>query len=239
MKRFFVAFALVAFCSSSVYAGLLPGGRDHWPKYSLLKMVETCDLVVTGEVTHMNAVFRPGIQTDVTIDVETVVKGELDEGATTVVCTIIGGDGVNPATGERESMRMTPEAQFEIGEDVVVFLRIKDNRTGLPYPAGGYYVWRAHYGKRPVEDNKMTMMYPVIDDPDDWKSVEMPVDMAMKLGKASLRDRDAAVLLENRIKALVRSSVTGRVTLSTSLIDELKRDAQGILDRPKPTKTTK
>ena len=68
--------------------------------------------MVTCEVTSMVAVFRPGITTDVTIDIEDVIKGTPNAGADTVRFTQIGGDGVDPATGERVAMHMGPASRF-------------------------------------------------------------------------------------------------------------------------------
>ena len=224
MKGFFVAVALFALCVSSVYAGTIPSGRDAWPNYTLLKMVEDCDLVVTGEVTSMVAVFRPGITTDVTINIEDVIKGTPNAGADTVRFTQIGGDGVDPATGERVAMHMGPQADFEVGEDVLVFLNQKDETIGLNYPAGGY-------GKRKIEDNKTTILYPAIDDADEAKLVEMPVDLAVKLGKASLKDKESAQALEGQIKTLVWDNTDTKVILSESLVEKLINESQKILDK--------
>ena len=237
MKRFLAAFALFMFCIATACFASMHGRRDIWPQYTLLKMVEDHDLVVTGEVTSMVPAFGKGMQTDVSIDVETVVKGELGAGETTVTCTILGGDGVNPATGERVILNVTPEAEFEVGENIMLFLRVKDDSIGLPHPDGGYYVAHSGYGKRPVEDEMTAFLYTVIDDADDAKGVELPLDGAVKLGKASVKD--AAVLLEDRIKARVGSNATDLISLSSSLVDDLKRDAQRIIDKPERPKTTK
>ena len=54
-----------------------------------------------------------------------------------------------------------------------------------------------------------------------------------------MKDKDAAVLLEDRIEARVGSNATGLISLSSSLVDDLKRDAQRIIDKPERPKTTK
>ena len=238
MAKCFVTFALFAVCIPSVCAHMLVSSSVLWRKYTLLQMVEDCDVVVTGEVTSMVSVFRQCTQTDVTIAIDNVIKGDIG-GDSSVTCVIIGGDAVNPATGEREVLTLTPEAKFEVGEDVMVFLRAKGDHIGLPYPDGHYYVVHSGYGKRPVKDDKAVFMYPATDDPEEGQAVEFPIDLAVKLGKAGEKDKAAAALLEDRIKALVRVDETGAISLSAALTDDIKRGAQAIIDRPKEAKTPK
>ena len=57
LPRFFVPIALLLFCVSSVCAGSIAGGRDAWPKYTLLGLLADCDLVVTGKVWRMTPFF--------------------------------------------------------------------------------------------------------------------------------------------------------------------------------------
>ena len=58
----------------------------------------------------------------------------------------------------------------------------------------------------------------------------MPVDLAVVVGKAAVKDKDATLLLESNIKLAIRGQ-TGLATLSQTLIDRLMEEAEEIVDR--------
>ena len=239
LPRFFVPIALLLFCVSSVCAGSIAGGRDAWPKYTLLGLLADCDLVVTGKVWRMTPVFRRTITTDVMLDVEEIIKGKPNGENRDVVFTQIGGKGIDPETGEGVHMHMSPQADFEIGERVMLFLQRKDDTTGLPYPEGGYYVPHGGMGKWPIKRGKTRMLYPVYDDPDDAKLVGVPIALAVRLAKAWMKDREAAHVLDDRIRSQVLAESPYTVKLSTCQIAKLLYDAKKILDGPAPPKPSK
>ena len=74
----------------------------------------------------------------------------------------------------------------------------------------------------------MTFTYDKTDD--TFRGVEYPLDLASKLGKALVEDKDAGVRIEREIKLLVRGSGNEKLVLSGVLTDRLKRKAQSILD---------
>lgn len=101
MKRLVVVLALFVFCLSSALASTM-FSQSHINEYfSITKMVDACDLVVTGKVVAMDYVARRGVMydggnlltTDISIAVDTVVKGEPNAGDKLVKFMIEGGRG--------------------------------------------------------------------------------------------------------------------------------------------------
>lgn len=249
MKGLIAAFVLIAFCVFGTSYGSMPGDPEYNENYALLKMVEDCDLVVTGRVRSIDYVVRQNVwpdgggslTTDITVSVDQVLKGTPNAGEDTVKFMILGGRGVNPRTGKRMRMVVSNRPEFAVDEELLVFLKQGDKDDpgsfSRNFPHSRYRVYTGTYGKRAIENGNVTMMYGDIDNP--LKLVDMPVELAVKLGKASQKDKPAAVRLENVIKAMALTESDGRVTITSAIVDDLKRKAQRIIDAPPPPKQQK
>ena len=234
---------LIAACTVLCFSayGLMPDNPEHRENFGLLKMIDYCDLVVRGTVSSIDYVVRQGVlpdgggafTTDITLDVDEVLKGTPNAGKDTVKFMILGGEGVDTA-GKKTRLIVTNQPEFAIDEDVVVFLKQGDaeyaGSFSRNFPHGRYGVVASTYGKRAVESGKISMLYGNVTNPK--KPVEMPVTLAIKLGEAAKKDKDAAVLLENVIKNAVFAESGDIHTLAASMIDDLERRAQSIIDAP-------
>ena len=246
MKVLMATFVLCAFCVFGLSYGLKPANPEHRERYALLKMIEYCDLVVKGEVSSIDYVVRQGVMpdgggaftTDITLDVDDVVKGTPNAGEDTVKFMILGGEGLDPQSGKPWRLIVSDQPKFAVDEEVVVFLkkgdRNDDGSFAKNFPHGRYRLVAGTYGKRTIENDNITMRYGDVDNP--TKPVEMPVELAIKLGKAFQKDKPAAILLENVIKTTAIAESDDSVTLTSAVIDDLKRQAQEIIDAPPPPK---
>ena len=246
MKVVIAAIVVIAFCAFGLSYGLTPDNPEHRERYALLKMIEYCDLVVKGKVSSIDHVVRQGVMpdgggaftTDITIDVDQALKGTPNASEDTVKFMIMGGEGVDSRTGKPLRLIVSHQPDFDVDEEVVVFLKKgdpdDDGSFAKNFPHGRYRLVAGKYGKRPIENGNITMLYGDVDNP--TKPVEMPVELALKLGKAFQKDKPAAILLENVIKSTAIAESEDSVTLTSAIIDDLKRQAQGIIDAPPPPK---
>lgn len=247
MKALVVGMLFVMLLASPCFAVL----AQFEPGYQIATLVFHSDLIVVGSVTDVEFVFREGVgasfTTDITIAVESLIKGEMNAGVNTVKFMVDGGTGPDPVTGEEYVITVEHSPEFEMSERVLVFLK-KATRPGLNYPHGGYYVFRGNIGKRKVlGDDKFSMPYTfAIDAVINGKMVtrkvkkfiELPVDLVVEIGKASVKDFEATKLLEANIKEVIDAAPIGaKPELDQDTVDELKTEAKKIYDEePEPEK---
>ena len=196
------------------------------PGYAISTLVKHSDLVVVGRVTDTQFVFRdnmlPKFTTDITLAVESIIKGEANIDENTVKFMIKGGRGVNPHLGRELNVIAQHSPKFALNERVLVFLR-KGRRANFQYPYGDYFVFRGRLGKRAVSSDKILMPYTVsvnavnprtgnIEQISARKFINLSVDLVVEMGKASVRDFEAAQPLDAEIKTIV-SQAPGGVTL--------------------------
>ena len=246
-KRFatltlFLSMMLLACLSEAAYMSGFP------PGFNIRNMVKHTDLIVHGKVVDTKFVYREHITsrftTDITIEVDDVVKGTPNVNENTVKFMIEGGTGIDPHTGESLRVGAEGSPNFKVGESVLMFLR-KNKITEMKIPHDGYYVFYGRLGKRKVERNKVSIPYTfkryIIDNYDGQltgkhidmkKYIKLPVDLVMDIGKASLDSYDAVTPLEDRIREFIGQSPNRRNrTLPKSLADELSREAKQLRER--------
>ena len=221
------------------------------PGYQIATLVQHSDLIVVGTVTGVDFAYRENIgttfNTDITIAVESVIKGETNAGENTVKFMIKGGEGVDPVTGEEVLITVEHSPDFELNERVLVLLK-KATRPELRYPYGGYYVFRGNLGKRKVIGDKLSMPYTfkvnVLDsrtgemiEENVKKFIDLPVDLIVQLGKASAKDFEAAKPLEADIKEAITTIPPGsKPELDKETVDKLKDESKRILDKKEDDK---
>ena len=222
MKRFAATLALFLFCTTIALAMTPQEYRDGFP---LLSAVDECELVVLGTVSAMNYVNRlDSITTDITVTVETVVRGTPNINSTTVKFMIQGG--IDASRDRKLIVSGVPK--FEMGERILLFLNDgTEDRYYSKYPHGKYHLHRRSYGKRKIKDNKVDILYPNAEG--KFKVFKMPIDLAVDLGKASLVDKTGAKRIEQTIKGAAAMSADMEVILSDSTIESLKRQAKQII----------
>ena len=220
----FVLFIL--FVSQSFASTIMP----YKPGHSIANVMADSEVVFVGRVTNTEFVYRannkPQFTTDITVAVEQVVKGTPNNGENSVKFMIEGGRGVNPETGQVERCVSVGVPKFTVGDRSLFFL-CKNKLQTRTIPHNGLYLFRISYGKRPIKNNRVVILYTL--DDKSLKPVKMPLDLAVLIGKAAVKDKDATLLLESDIKSAIRTQ-TGFALLSQTLVNSLKIEAQTIID---------
>lgn len=210
---------------------------------SISSMVDMSVLAFTGEVVGMEFVFRedlpPQFTTDITVEVEEMIKGKPNAGENRVKVMIPGGEGVHPKTGEA-LICVVPEApQFEIGEKVFIFLRRHKRLNRLPVPYGGLIT--GGWGKRGIVDEKVSVPYTFpkrLFDNGQWRDrtrvrdIRLPIDLAKQMAQAALREAEAVSAIEEQIRAFAKDApwVPGeKPTPGQALLDGVEAEIRPIL----------
>ena len=209
---------------SNAFGAMFAGDSEFIKRLSLLKMVDHGHIVFIGTVVHKEYVTRPVIHitTDITMRVDTFIKGKPNLGDNHVKFMIQGGRFYSTRTGGLLTKVVSTLPEFEIGEQALLFLALpeeRDNNAYAHYTYGGLHVMYSMLGKVPiVEDNVFFLYLRAEDSP---IPVKMPLDLAVNMAKASLKDKDATVLLEDEIKALADGNSDAAITLSKALTTRL------------------
>lgn len=126
------------------------------PGFNIRNIVKHTDLIVRGTVADKQFVYREDAAcqytTDVTVNVTNRIKGVPNFGLIKVKFMVYGGEGVHPVTGQNLIVKSSDSPNFEIGEEILLFLS-KSKRADQNIPHGGYYVFYGELGKMKVEDN--------------------------------------------------------------------------------------
>ena len=222
-----VTMLVCGLCLSQVWATSL---GPYPPGFNISNVTDDSELVFVGTVTHTEFVYRAEtrykLTTDITVAVEDMIRGEPNNGENSVKFMARGGAGFDELTNRRRKLIVVGAPKFEVGDRGLFFLN-KITRANANIPHGGYLTFRYSYGKREIEDNHVQLLYTL--DDDSRRNVKMPVDLAALIGKAAVKDKDATLLLESDIKSAIRGQ-TGLATLTATLVDTLKIEAQDIVD---------
>ena len=228
--RGFVALAVVisltcVFCLSNAFSW----SAKYKQGFALSRMIKSSDLVVIGRVAEKEFVYRANIRskftTDITIDVDHLLKGTANAGENRVKFMIKGGEGVNPQTGEVEVWLNSDTPDFTIGEQVLLFLYHSKSIHARNYPYNQLHLTRYIYGKNVIKNDKVSLLFPL--DDNSLRRVKMPINLVVPLSKAAVKDRDKMILLENEIKDALQGQ-SAKAPLSQDLIDRIKGKAQQI-----------
>ena len=196
------------------------------------KRIKSSDLVVVGRVAAKEFVYRANIRakftTDITIDVDHVLKGTLNAGKNCVKFMIKGGEGVNPRSGQLELWWNSDTPEFAIGERVLLFLYHSKSHLFKNYPYNQLRLHRLHCGKNVIENDQVGLLFPL--DDNSLRFVKMPIDLVIPLAKAAVKDEDKMILLEAEIKDALQEQ-SEKTLLSQDLIDRLMEEAKEILYR--------
>ena len=232
MRVLSVVLLCCVMCLSEV-SGLTDEDKEYQEGFALTTAVERSDLIVVGSVTEKEFVWRDNIEsgptTDITVAVDEIIKGTPNAGKNTVKFMIQGGEGVNPHTGEHRNLWVSHQVECEIGEKALFFFYYAEDHISYykDYPHDGVQVYYGEYGKRLIRNN--TVWFYLLDIK-ELKDVALSVDLAVLLCKATIIDKEAAVMLENEIKAVIRQSDQDSVKLSQSLVDRLKHKSKKIVE---------
>ena len=252
-KRFpllYVAVALLMLTILALFPYLLEASylSGFSPGFNIRNIVKHTDLIVRGTVSEKEFVFRADAAcqytTDVTVNVTDRIKGVPNLGLLKVKFMIYGGEGIHPETGRDLIVKSTDTPNFEIGEQVLLFLS-KSKRENQNIPHGGYYVFYGDLGKMKIVNGKVSIPYSfkktIVNSRngqltnkkiDIRQHIELPINLVSNLSKASLVDYNAVTPLEARIRLTMSNTRRGiQPQLTEEVVNELNQSAIQILER--------
>lgn len=244
MLRYAVGLLVALFALSVVNVGSAryPIDTETINEQSLLELTKHAHIIFTGTVQHKDYVYRYGIwpgraggtpTTDIIVSVTTMIKGEPNFGENHVKFAIEGGKFFSARKGKVIRMIVSTEPKFEVGEKVLLFLSKPKppHSANVNFPHDGLHVHGTRWGKKKIVDN--AIQTPYLKAEDQSIQVKMPLDLALNLSKAYLKDAASAIALENEIKTLARGNTAKFVKIPQATITRLKNESQTIINRRK------
>ena len=207
-------------------------------KHSLLKMTDYADLIFTGTVTHKDYIYREGVRheggdsatTDIIVRVQTMIKGEPNFGENHVKFMIEGGRFYSERKGALMKLKVNNQPTFAIGENVFLFLAIpvSEKSYHTNYAHGGLHIIYSKFGKKSIKDNTVGFTY--IRGKNSPIRITLPVKLALNLSKAYGKSKNAAIALENQIKALALGNTARTLSLPNSMVTQLNNTSKTIIN---------
>ena len=227
-----LAVTLFGLCLSNAFGW----SNKYKQGFALSQIIKSSDLVVIGSVAQKEFVYRENMDskftTDISIDVDHLLKGTPNAGKNRVRFMIKGGEGVNPRTGDVELWLNSDTPEFTIGERALLFLYHSKSPIFANYPYDQLLLHRGIYGKNGITNDKVSLLLPL--DDNSLRVVKMPVDLVVPLAKAAVKDKDKMILLEDEIKDALQGQ-PAKMPLSQDVIDSIKGKAKQINEKnPQP-----
>lgn len=237
MKRFAVLASIIGLSVALLLSDAFGWDSEYRQGFALSKSVEKSHLIVKGRVTALEGVFRENISgkitTDVTVTVTERIKGTPNINNNKVKFMIRGGRAVDPATGKTKRLIDTSAPKFRINDEVLLFMVNSTDSYYANYPYNQLSFYRGRYGKKPIKDNKVSLLYAMEDD--KLKSIRVPIDLTVQLAKAAIKDKDAMIELEAELKKAITQRTGTDTNLSQTLVDSLTTRVEAILDKDTDT----
>ena len=219
MQAFVTFTLLILFLSSPCSSDALYLASPSWD-FNIANLVKYTDLVVLGKVKDIRLILRT-YSTSITLEVETVIKGDKAVGDRLLSFTV---------TGDATKLHILDSiVEFTRGEQVLLFMWEDD---------GDYHIYHPS-AKAAVEDNKVYMPYTYKKSVDNEmaeirleREVELPLDLVVKVAKASIKDHDTIKEIEADVATAVSLTEKGaRPSLSVELLKRLEETADQILEK--------
>ena len=195
IRWLFLVFTLLVLCFPVTSDAL--SLAKYEPGFSIAQVVDDSDLVLLGRVIEVQP--TGNFTTDITVKVDELIKRTPNAGANQVKFTIRGGVGTSAITGKKSILHVSGTPEFARGEEVLFFFKNKQPKSADPHELRLFYV---NYGKRVVKDGQVGLRYTL--DNGQEKSIRMPVDLAVQLGRAAHKDKNATNRLEDHIRASIQ-----------------------------------
>ncbi len=231
MKVFATLTLLILFLFSPCTSDALTLAAPPWD-YNIANLVKHTDLVVLGKVTDMRLIPQE-YSTSITLNVESVIKGDSAVGDRLLRFTVRGNAGIKKHKGKRINWHIPGHLEFKLGERLLLFMGeshgsyrilrpggkiiVRDNKVYIPYTykANRYSDYHNEMRERKVR-----------------RSVELPIDLVVKVAKASIKDYDAIMEIEADVATAVSlTEEEARPSLSVELLKRLEETANRILEK--------
>ena len=232
MKVFAILTLLILFLFSPCLSDALTLAVPPWD-YNIANLVKHTDLVVLGKVTGMRLIPQE-YSTSITLTVESVIKGNSAAEDRLLRFTVRGKAGMKKHKGKRINWHIPGHLEFKLGERLLLFM-------GGSH--GDYRILRPG-GKTVVMDNKVYIPYTYktnrysdyhneMRETKVRRSVELPLDLVVKVAKASIKDYDAIKEIETDVATAVSLTAEkgARPSLSVELLKRLEETANQILKK--------
>ena len=196
---------------------------------TLTHRVGRSPLVVVGTVTDTQSLWRGeqgGPTTDFTIQTHAIIKGTTNAGEDTVKFLVLGGQVTDPRTGRQVAINLEYHHEIEIGDTALFFFsRSPVEWRNKIHPYQGLYLHPS--GKFPI-DNKAVRL-PLLE-AGALTDIVLPVDLVVALGKATVVDRETAILIEGAIQLFMASAGHGAAELPEKLIERVIFTCENLLE---------
>ena len=231
MKVFATLTLLILFLFSPCSSDALTLVAPPWD-YNIANLVKHTDLVVLGKVTGMRLIPQEH-STSITISVESVIKGEKAVGDRLLRFTVRGNAGMKKHEGKRIRWSLSGNLEFKLGERLLLFMggshdnyrilrpggkiMVRDNKVYIPYT---YKANRFSDYHNEMRERKVR------------RSVKLPLDLVVKVAKASVKNYDVIKEIEADVATAVSLTEKGaRPSLSVELLKRLGETAAQILEK--------
>ena len=231
MKVFATLALLILFLFSPCSSDALTLVAPPWD-YNIANLVKHTDLVVLGKVTGMRLIPQEH-STSITISVESVIKGEKAVGDRLLRFTVSGNAGIKKHKGKRINWLISGSLEFKLGERLLLLMGGSHGDYRILRPGGKIMVRENKvYIPYTYKTNRYSDYHNEMRERKVRRSVELPLDLVVKVAKASIKDYDAIKEIEaDAAKEVSLTEKEARPSLSVELLKRLEETADQILEK--------
>ena len=236
MKVFATLTLLILFLFSPCSSDALTLATPSWD-YNIANLVKHTDLVVLGKVTGMRLIPQE-YATSITLKVESVIKGDPAVEDRLLRFTVMGRAGMKKHRGERILWGVEGSLEFRLGERLLLFMKGSQGDHRIFRPGGKIMVTdNKVYIPYTYKTNRFSDYYNEMREENVERYVELPLDLVVKVAKASIKDYDAIKEIEADVAKAVSLTpremrrASPRTTLSVELLKRLEDQADQILEK--------
>ena len=230
MKVFATLTLLMLFLFSPCSLDALTLATPPWD-YNIANLVKYADLVVLGKVTGMKLIPQE-YSTSITLTVESVIKGEKAVGDRLLRFTVSGNAGMKKHRGKRINWHLSGSLEFKLGERLLLVMGGSHGKYRIFRPSGKIIVTdNKVYIPYTYKTNRYSDYHNEMREENLSRAVELPIDLVIKVAKASIKDYDAIKEIEADVsKAVSLTEKEARPSLSVGLLKRLEETADQILE---------
>ena len=214
-------------CSSDALTLAMPS----WD-FNIANLVKHTDLVVLGKVTGMRLIPQE-YATSITLNVESVIKGDPATADRLLRFRVSGHAGMKKYRGKRILWNVEGSLEFRLGERLLLFMGGSQGSYRILRPSGKTIVTdNKVYIPYTYKTNRYSDYYNEMRERKVRRSVELPIDLVVKVAKASIKDYDAIMEIEADVATAVSlTEEEARPSLSVELLKRLEETANRILEK--------